>query len=134
MPFKLWYILVCFSLNSSCLHPLCFLYLDICFCLQACDIFSHNFFKYIFDPFFPSSPSGTTIIWILVHVMLSQRSIPLLLLFAILIGWIPIFSLPDHLGILLYHLVCYSFFLMCFTFSYWILHEWFFKIYFPVPC
>ena len=131
MLFKLWYILVCFSLNSSCLHPLCFLYLDTCFCPQACEIFSHNFFKYIFDPIFPSSPPGTTIIRILVHLMLSQRSIPflLLLLFAILSGFIPIFSLPDHLCILLYHFICYSFFLMCFSFSCWILHVWFLNIF-----
>lgn len=34
------------------LDHLCFLYLDRCFLLQAWDVFSHNFIKYIFGHFY----------------------------------------------------------------------------------
>ena len=46
-------------------------------------------------------------------------------LFAIPIGWFPLFCLPDHFCVLLYHLVCYSVLLVFyFYFGYWILHFW----------
>ena len=45
-------------------------------------------------------------------------------LFAIPFGWFPLFYLPDHFCVLLYHLVCYSVLLVFFYFGYWILHFW----------
>ena len=41
--------------------PLGFLYLCICFLLWVWEVFSHNFFKYIFDPFSHPSPSGISV-------------------------------------------------------------------------
>ena len=50
----------------------------------------------------------------LAGLMLSQRALQLFLvfklvfLFAVLFVWVPLFCLPDHLYILLCHLICYS--------------------------
>ena len=83
-------------------HPVCFLYLDICF-LQVWKIFSYNFMEYIFNPPSLSSPSGNPVMGTLVAWLLSQRSLKLfsfyefVVIFAILIGWFTLFCLPDHL-------------------------------------
>ena len=64
---------------------------------------------------FSCSSSGTPIMQMLAGLMLSQRALKLFLvfkhvfLFAVLFVWVPLFYLPDHLYILLYHLICYSF-------------------------
>ena len=61
----------------------------------------------VFYPFH----SGTPIMRMLVFLMLSHRSFKMFSFFkicfslAVLFGWF-LFYLPDHLGILLYHLVC----------------------------
>ena len=55
---------------------LCFLDLGVCFLSQVREVFSYYVFKFILCPFF-SSPSGTPIMWVLVCVMLSQRSLKL---------------------------------------------------------
>lgn len=57
---------------------------------------------------------------ILAHLMFSQRSLNLvsfktLFLFAVLIGWFPLFCLPDHWSILLHHLICCWFLLVYFS-------------------
>ena len=78
-------------------------------------------------PFSLYSPSETLIMRMLVHLMLFQRSLKLFLfflMFAVLIGWFPLFCLLDHLCVLLYHLVCCSFLPVCFYFSYYIFHFW----------
>lgn len=76
--------------------------------------------------------SGVPIIPVLVCLMLFQRSLKLFVffklvfLFAVLFVGFPLFCLPDHLHILLYHLVCCSFLLVWFFFfylSYWIIHS-----------
>ena len=87
--------------------------------------FHHNLLKHIAILFSLSSSSGTPIIQMLECLMLSQRSLKLLSLFkmfffslfALLIGWFPLFCLPDYLCIVLYHLVFYSFLLLCFLFQ-----------------
>ena len=53
-----------------------FLDLDDCFLLQVSEFFSYYVLKYVLSSFL-SSPSGTYIIQILVHLMLSQRSLKL---------------------------------------------------------
>ena len=71
-------------------------------------------------PFSLSSPSVTPIMWLLTCLMLSHRSLcyfpffPFVFLSVVWIGWFPLFYLPDHLCVLLCHLVCYLLLLECF--------------------
>lgn len=98
-------------------EPLCFLYLLICFLLQAWEVFSCHFIKCSLTSITLSS-CGTTIKWVLVCSMLSQRSLQLfsfkIFLFAVLIGWLLLPYFPDYVCILLYHLECCLFFLVFF--------------------
>ena len=55
---------------------LCFLDLGTCFLSQVREVFSYYLFKFILCPFL-SSPSGSPIMWMLVCLMLSQRSLKL---------------------------------------------------------
>ena len=41
------------------------------------EVFNRNLFKYFLSPFFSSSSSGAPIVWMLVHLILSQRSLRL---------------------------------------------------------
>ena len=61
-------------------HPLVFLYLYICFLLSVGEVFSHSFFKYIFDPHL-SSLFRTPIMHRLSCFTLSHRSCMLLSFF-----------------------------------------------------
>lgn len=49
---------------------------------SSSSVFRYNFIKYIFYPFL-SSPSGSHIIWMLVHLMLWQKSFKLFSFFSI---------------------------------------------------
>ena len=50
---------ICMGLFGLLLSgTLCFFYLNMCFLLQVWEVASHNFVRYIFNPFL-SSPSGT---------------------------------------------------------------------------
>ena len=80
----LWYFLVWFLEVYLIWDPLCFLYLDICFLFQVCEVFSHTFLKYIFNLFSLSSPSGTPILQMFVCLMLSQKSLKLFSFFNLL--------------------------------------------------
>ena len=70
-------VLACFSLHLSCmgLSALPGLKIDY-FLSHIREVFNYNLFKYFLRPFFSSS-SGTPIMQILVHLMLSQRSLRL---------------------------------------------------------
>ena len=102
-------------------------------------VISSSTFLILFSLF---SFSGTCIMWILVLVclVLFQRSLKLFsflkvfFFFAGLVGWFPLFCLPDHLYILLFHWVCYSFLIVWFSFQ--LLYSLFLTIsflYFLVP-
>ena len=55
--------------------PLCFLELVDCFLYYVWEVFSYYLLKYFLRYFLSlSPPSGTPIMWMLVHLMLSQRS------------------------------------------------------------
>ena len=82
---------------SQCVLPwiypvwdtLCFLDLADYFLSHVREVFSYYLFKYFLRSFL-SSPSGTPTMWILVHLMLSQRSLRLssfpFILFSIFCG------------------------------------------------
>jgi len=96
---------------------LCFLDLGDCF-------LSHDrkVFKYFLRAFSPSSPSGTPVMRMLVHLPLSQRFLKLsdffsfFCLYSVLYPWFLPFYLPAHWFILLPHLFFYWFLLMYFAF------------------
>ena len=69
-------VLVCFSLGLSCMGLFVSLELDYFF-LHVGEIFNCSLFKNFLYPFFFSSSSGIPIIWMLVHLILSQRSLKL---------------------------------------------------------
>ena len=76
---SVWFLCVsvCSSLGSSCLG-LCFLDLDDYFLFHVREVFSYYLFKYFLGSLFSlSSPSGTPIMWMLVDLMLFQRSLSL---------------------------------------------------------
>ena len=71
------------------------------------------------DPFSLSSPSGVLIMWMLIHLMLSQRSLRLssffcsfFFLYSVLQLWFPPLCLPGDLSILLHQLFCCWFLLV----------------------
>ena len=64
-----------------------------CLLSQIREVFGCYLFKYFFGPFL-SSPSGTIIVWILVCLMLSQRSLKLSSFLFILISFF-LFSISD---------------------------------------
>ena len=82
------------------------------------DIISSNIFS---GPFSLPLPSGTPIMWMLVHLMLSQRSLRLsyfysfCFLYSVLWWWFPPFCPPGHLSVLLPQLFCYWFFLVYYS-------------------
>ena len=65
----------CRSFWVHLLGALNFLYLCISFLLWFGEVFSHNFFKYIFDPFFHSSPSGISVTYWSASFLLPHRSL-----------------------------------------------------------
>ena len=70
---SVWLICVlCFFLGLSCVVLSVPLPID-CFFSHIMGVFSYNLFKYFFRPLL-SSPSGTPMMWMLVCLMLSQRS------------------------------------------------------------
>jgi len=76
--------------------------------------FSAIIFSNIFSgPFSVSSPSGTPIIQMLVHLMLPQRSLRLSsflsILYSVLRQWFIPLCPPGHLSVLLPQLFCYGF-------------------------
>ena len=82
-------------------------------------IISSNIFS---DTFFFSSSSGTPIIGMFVHLMLSRclwdcpQFFSFFFLYSILQQWIPPFCLPGHLSVLLPQVFCYWFLLENFKF------------------
>ena len=76
--------LLCFSQGLSCMDSLRFLDLGDYFLSHVREVFHYNLFKYFSDPFFFFSSSGTPIIRMLVHLILSQRSLRLSLILFIL--------------------------------------------------
>ena len=122
--------------------PLCFLYLDIFSFFRfgnfSAIISSNTFFYYFLSLFSFWVPYNM----MLVCLMLSQRSLKLFSLFRIYFSFccsdwmIFIVCLPDYLYVLLYHVVCCSFFLVCFFFTHLLYssvltHSF---LYFLVPC
>ena len=107
------------------------------------EVFNYNLFKYFLWPFL-SSPSESLIMWILVCLMLSQRSLTLssflFFLFSLLCSWqwFQPFCLSSHLFILLPQLFCYWFLLVYFSFQDYIVHLFFCPlIFYPLlntPC
>ena len=89
------------------------------FLFHVREVFSYYFFKYFLGSFL-SSPSGTPIMWMLAHLMLSQRSLRLssflFILFSIffLRQWFPPFCPPDYLSVLP-QLFCYWFLLVYYS-------------------
>ena len=85
-------------------------------------IISSNIFL---GPFSLSTPSGPPITWMLVHLMLSQRSLRLsyfysfCFLYSVLWWWFPPFCPPGHLSVLLPKLLCYLFLLVCCSLFSW---------------
>ena len=73
-------ITICLSEFYGFILPgtLCFLDMVDYFLSSAGEVFSYYLLKYFLGSFLsPSSPSGTLKMWILVHLMLSQRSVRL---------------------------------------------------------
>ena len=109
-------VLVCFSLGLSCLGLFVPLGLDWLFPFPCWEIFNYNLFKIFWHPFFFSSSSGTPIIWMLVHLILSQRSLRLssviftLLFYSTVEKLFPPFYLPTQWFILL-QILCFWFLL-----------------------
>ena len=100
-------------------------------------IMSSNMFS---AHFFLSSHSGTHLMWIIIYLILYQRSLkqsPFLFILFWQHHWFPLFCLTTHWSISLYHsaycwflLVYFSFQLLdSFFFSYWTLHLCFFLIF-----
>ena len=91
------------------------------------EVFRYYLFKYFLGPFL-FSPSGTIIVWILVCLMLSQRSLKLSSFLFILISFFSSASvisttvLLAHGHIFLNHLIYYWFLLVHFHLRYCILH------------
>ena len=85
-----------------------FLDLDVCFFSQVREVFSYSLFNYVLSP--PPSLCGTHVMWILVHLMLSQRELSSLFLllfldsfysfiiipFSVQHQWFPLLYLPAH--------------------------------------
>ena len=67
---------MCFSLGLSCMECLCLLDLIDCFLFHVGEIFNYNFFKSFLIPYLFFS-FGTTVTLMLVHLILSQRSLRL---------------------------------------------------------
>ena len=73
-----------------------------------------------------SSPSGIPIVRILLCLILSQRSLKLLLFFSsffyptILIGWFPQFCLPGHICVFKYYLICWLLLIPSTVFFIWV--------------
>ena len=92
------------------------------------DVFNYISSNIFSDHFFFSSSSRMPIIQMLVHLMLSQRSLRLpsiLFILFCLFGSATVIStlyLPAHLSVLLSQLFCYRFLLLYFNFSYCVVH------------
>lgn len=102
--------------------------------------FSDNFFKYIFGTFSSLTSSGIPIMWMFIHLILSQMSLNLLsffknLFFCCSVGWFPLVYLPDHL---MHSSVSPSLLLIPFGMFYisvvFFNSDWLFFKDFPVPC
>ena len=106
----------------DCVH---FLDLVDYFLYHVMKVFSNYFFRYFLGSFL-SSFSGTLIMWILVHLMLSQNPLRLssffffilsfFSLYSVLSQWYPPFCLPGHLSINLIFILS-SVLLICLFFS-----------------
>ena len=115
------------SLGWSYLGPMGFLDLDVCFLSRWGNFFSATMSLPVFSAPF-SSPSRTFIIWILVHLIFSLRSLKLsLFLFTLLsvpFQWFPLLCLPAcWSGALLYNLLLIPsrLFFICYSSSLWFL-------------
>ena len=117
--------ILCFSLGLSFLG-LCasWTWLTIFFPMlgKFSAIISSNTFS---GPFSCSSPSGTPIMWVLVHLMLSQRlregylllfPLSFFFLYSVVWQWFPSFCPSCHLSIFLSQLFCYWFLLVYYSF------------------
>ena len=109
-------VLACFS--SGVLYMGLFVPLGLhwLFPFPCWEIFNYNLFKNFLIPFFVSS-SGTAIIWMLVHLIWSQRSLSLssvlFILFTLFCSQklFPPFYLPAHWFVFLLQIFCYWFLL-----------------------
>ena len=91
------------------LDLLSFVYLDICLLLQAWEIFSHNFFKYIFNPPFSFSSFWNPIMCRLAHYIIPQVSCIVFTSFFFNLAFCLLFQLDDfHYSILqiIYSIFC----------------------------
>ena len=80
-----------FLLGFILYGTLCFLDLGYCFLSHVREVFSYYLFKYFLRPFL-SFPSETPIIWMLVHFMLSQRSLRL----SLFLSFFFLYSIPQQ--------------------------------------
>ena len=69
--------LVSSPLGRFCLDALWFWDLHVCFLSQVSEVFSYYVFKYVLFPFLALSSSETPIMQMLLHLMLSKRSLKL---------------------------------------------------------
>ena len=96
--------------------------LSECFFSHVREVFNYDPFKYFLRPLLSlSSLSGTSIMWILVHLMLYQKFLrlllPLFILYSLLWQWFLSICLPTHLFLLIPHVFCCWFLLLYFSFQ-----------------
>ena len=105
---------LCSSLALSCLISLCFLDLTDSFLSHVREVFSYYFFKYFLRSFLSLFSFWDPIVQMLVHLLLSLRSLRLssffffFILFIYSVVWqgCPPFCPPSHLFIILPQLFC----------------------------
>ena len=93
---------------------------------------TRNLLSSKFFPLFSLFSFWDPIVWMLECSMLSQRSLKShylkFLLFAVVIGWFPLFCLPCHLSFLVCCIICYWLPLVNFTtFTVFFISDWFFS-------
>ena len=105
---------------------LCFLDLDVCLLSQVREVFSSYIFKYVYRPFLSLFSFRDPIMWILVCLMLSQRSLNcpqffslslIIFFFSVQGQLIPLFCLPAYWSLPLYYSVYYWVLLVHFLFQ-----------------
>ena len=104
----------------------CFLYLDVCFLTQVWEISIHNLFKYICDLLLPPLLQRLPILWLLIYLMLSQKTHKLVLFFFKFYFSDWVISIILYFRLLISYSVSLS--LLCIPFSlFWLVNYlWFF--------
>ena len=104
--------------------------------LEVCEVFSHNFIKCTFNFFFFLFSFWVPVMWMLVHLMLSQRSQLLSffhLIFLLLFWLVSIILSFRSLTHFLHQVVIYSIVCLFPHFSHWVLQFLLFRCFFRVP-